>query len=104
MPLLYDGRGCAHQVHYRHTLENLGTVPGLVGIIFRKDQNKISPPSPRLRRTGNPSDLQLVIKMIADEDWSGMDVDIKGAIYEGCASGGRPCFFLARSVFGGFPL
>jgi hypothetical protein len=27
--------------------------------------------------------LQRVIKMIGDEDWSGMDVDIKGAIYEG---------------------
>ncbi len=61
------------EVHYRHTLENLGKEPGLVGIIFRKAQNKIS----------NPSDLQRVIKMIADEDWSGMDVDIKGAIYEG---------------------
>jgi type I restriction-modification system DNA methylase subunit len=61
------------EVHYRHTLENLGKVPGLVGIIFRKAQNKIS----------NPSDLQRVIKMIGDEDWSGMDVDIKGAIYEG---------------------
>jgi type I restriction enzyme M protein len=61
------------EIHYRHTLENLGKQPGLVGIIFRKAQNKIS----------NPSDLQRVIKMIADEDWSGMDVDIKGAIYEG---------------------
>lgn len=61
------------EVHYRHTLENLGKETGLVGIIFRKAQNKIS----------NPSDLQRVIKMIADEDWSGMDVDIKGAIYEG---------------------
>ncbi len=61
------------EVHYRHTLENLGKEPGLVGIIFRKAQNKIS----------NPSDLQRVIKMIGDEDWSGMDVDIKGAIYEG---------------------
>jgi type I restriction enzyme M protein len=61
------------EIHYRHTLENLGKEPGLVGIIFRKAQNKIS----------NPSDLQRVIKMIADEDWSGMDVDIKGAIYEG---------------------
>ncbi len=61
------------EVHYRHTLENLGKAPGLVGIIFRKAQNKIA----------NPSDLQRVIKMIADEDWSGMDVDIKGAIYEG---------------------
>lgn len=61
------------EVHYRHTLETLGKQPGLVGIIFRKAQNKIS----------NPSDLQRVIAMIAAEDWSGMDVDIKGAIYEG---------------------
>ena len=61
------------EVHYRHTLETLGKEPGLVGIIFRKAQNKIS----------NPSDLQRVIRMIAEEDWSGMDVDIKGAIYEG---------------------
>ena len=58
------------EVHYRHTLENLGTEPGLVGIIFRKAQNKIS----------NPSDLQRVIKMIADEDWSGMDVDNQPAL------------------------
>ncbi len=65
--------GDALEVHYRHTLENLGKQPGLVGIIFRKAQNKIA----------NPSDLARVIKMIADEDWSGMDVDIKGAIYEG---------------------
>ncbi|MEZ5324260.1 MAG: class I SAM-dependent DNA methyltransferase [Verrucomicrobiales bacterium] len=65
--------GDALEIHYRHTLENLGKEPGLVGIIFRKAQNKIS----------NPSDLQRVIKMIGDEDWSGMDVDIKGAIYEG---------------------
>ncbi|MCB1206025.1 MAG: type I restriction-modification system subunit M N-terminal domain-containing protein [Verrucomicrobiae bacterium] len=36
------GRGGAHQVHYRHTLENLGKQPGLVGIIFRKAQNKIA--------------------------------------------------------------
>jgi type I restriction enzyme M protein len=61
------------EVHYRHTLEDLGKEPGLVGIIFRKAQNKIS----------NPSDLQRVIKMIDDANWSGMDVDIKGAIYEG---------------------
>ena len=58
---------------YRHTLEGLGKQSGMLGIIFRKAQNKIS----------NPSDLQRVIKMIGDEDWSGMDVDIKGAIYEG---------------------
>ncbi len=67
------------EVHCRHTLENLGKVPGLVGIMLtrslrsvglapgvprrlsrsarlRKAQNKISPPSLQLRRPGNPSD------------------------------------------------
>ncbi len=72
-PELVGRSGDGLEVHYRHTLENLGKQPGLVGIIFRKAQNKIA----------NPSDLARVIKMIADEDWSGMDVDIKGAIYEG---------------------
>ena len=43
--------GDALEVHYRHTLENLGKQPGLVGIIFRKAQNKIA----------NPSDLARVI-------------------------------------------
>ena len=42
----------------------------LFGIIFRKAQNKIS----------NPSDLQRVIKMIADEDRSCMDVDSQPAL------------------------
>jgi hypothetical protein len=62
-PNLVSKSGDELEVHYRHTLENLGTEPGLVGIIFRKAQNKIS----------NPSDLQRVIKMIADEDWSGIN-------------------------------
>ncbi|MDQ8199681.1 type I restriction-modification system subunit M N-terminal domain-containing protein [Pelagicoccus enzymogenes] len=65
--------GDALEIHYRHTLESLGKETGLVGAIFRKAQNKIS----------NPSDLERVIKMIDDEDWSEMDIDIKGAIYEG---------------------
>ena len=30
------GRGGAHQVHYRHILENLGAEPVLVGIILCK--------------------------------------------------------------------
>jgi type I restriction enzyme M protein len=49
-PELVNKSGDALEIHYRHTLENLGKEPGLVGIIFRKAQNKIS----------NPSDLQSV--------------------------------------------
>jgi type I restriction enzyme M protein len=33
--------GDALQIQYRHTLENLGKEKGLLGVIFRKSQNKI---------------------------------------------------------------
>ncbi len=72
-PELSSKSGDDLENHYRHTLENLGKGPGLVGIIYRRAQNKIS----------NPSDLQRLVKLIDEENWSGMDVDIKGAIYEG---------------------
>src|SRR5712671_28674 len=29
------------EIHYRHTLEELGRRPGMLGLIFRKAQNKI---------------------------------------------------------------
>ena len=35
--------------HYRHALEELGKRPGMLGIIFRKAQNKIQDPA-KLRR------------------------------------------------------
>jgi type I restriction enzyme M protein len=41
--------GDALEVQYRHTLESLGTRPGMLGIIFRKSQNKIQDPA-KLRR------------------------------------------------------
>ena len=59
-PKLVKQSGDALEIHYRHTLESLGKEDGLVGVIFRKAQNKIS----------NPSNLERVIKMIDDEDWS----------------------------------
>ena len=61
------------EIHYRHTLEALGTESGLLGVIFRKAQNKIA----------NPANLERVVKMIDDEEWSAMGIDIKGQIYEG---------------------
>jgi hypothetical protein len=32
------------EVHYRHTLEELGKCSGMLGLIFRKAQNKIQDP------------------------------------------------------------
>src|SRR5262245_36755369 len=45
--------------HYRHTLETLGKQKGMLGIIFRKAQNKIQDPA-KLRR--------LIVDLIGNED------------------------------------
>jgi type I restriction enzyme M protein len=60
--------------HYRNTLENLGKEPGILGIIFRKAQNKIQNPA-HLRR--------LIVDLIDKEPWSALSADVKGDIYEG---------------------
>ena len=38
---LLDVEGDALEIHYRHVLENLGREKGLLGVIFRKAQNRI---------------------------------------------------------------
>src|SRR2546423_3979918 len=40
-PSLVALDGDALENHYRHVLETLGTHPGMLGIIFRKAQNKV---------------------------------------------------------------
>ena len=62
------------ETHYRHTLEELGKRPGLIGVIFRKAQNKIQDPA-KLRR--------LLADLIDKEEWSSLDTDVKGDAYEG---------------------
>lgn len=68
------------ETHYRHMLENLARQSGLLGMIFRKSQNKIQ----------DPAKLQQLIKLIdgdpKDKDrilWMGLSTDVKGDIYEG---------------------
>jgi type I restriction enzyme M protein len=60
--------------HYRIALENLGKEPGILGIIFRKAQNKIQNPA-HLRR--------LIVDLIDKEPWNALSADVKGDIYEG---------------------
>src|SRR5580704_5954885 len=62
------------EIHYRHTLEELGKKPGLLGLIFRKAQNKVQDPA-KLRR--------LVADIIDKEEWSSLGTDVKGDAYEG---------------------
>jgi len=73
-PTLTALDGDALEVHYRHTLEALGKMPGMLGVIFRKSQNKIEDPA-KLRR--------LIADLIDKETWTGLDADIKGDAYEG---------------------
>ena len=40
-PALDSRDGDDLEAHYRHTLEKLGKQPGMLGVIFRKAQNKI---------------------------------------------------------------
>lgn len=68
------------ETHYRHMLENLARESGLLGVIFRKSQNKIQ----------DPAKLQRLIKLIEGDPkdkgrilWMGLDIDVKGEIYEG---------------------
>ena len=60
--------------HYRHTLDELGKQPGMLGVIFRKAQNKIQDPA-KLRR--------LIVDLIDKEQWMTLDADVKGDAYEG---------------------
>jgi type I restriction enzyme M protein len=62
------------EIHNRHTLEELGKRSGMLGVIFRKAQNKIQDPA-KLRR--------LIVDLIDKEQWSSLSADVKGDAYEG---------------------
>jgi type I restriction enzyme M protein len=61
------------EIQYRHILENLGKETGALGVIFRKSQNKIQ----------DPAKLKRLLKLIDDETWLGLSVDVKSDTYEG---------------------
>jgi type I restriction enzyme M protein len=62
------------EVHYRHILVELGKHPGILGVVFRKAQNRIQDPA-KLRR--------LIVELIDREQWMMLDADVKGDAYEG---------------------
>ena len=70
--LRHDGDNL--EVHYRHVLSELGRRPGMVGVVFRKSQNRIQDPA-KLRR--------LISDLIDQENWMTLDADVKGDAYEG---------------------
>src|SRR5881392_2123458 len=73
-PSLLAKDGDELETHYRHVLETLGKRTGMLGVIFRKAQNKIQDPA-KLRR--------LIVDLIDKEQWSSLSADVKGDAYEG---------------------
>jgi type I restriction enzyme M protein len=72
-PSLLSKDGAELETHYRGILETLGKEPGMLGIIFRKSQSRIQ----------DPAKLKRLIELINAETWVGLDIDVKGEIYEG---------------------
>ncbi len=70
---LKDKSGTALTDHYADILRKLREQSGILGDIFAQA-------TPRFN---NPVNLKRVIAMIDEEDWSAMDVDVKGAAFEG---------------------
>ncbi len=70
---LVDKDGFDLLERYEKSLKKLSEQPGLIGTIFSKAQNKIS----------QPAQLAKVVAMVDAQDWLSLDIDTKGAIYEG---------------------
>jgi len=70
---LQEKDGDELEAHYRHILETLARESGILGMIFNKSQNKIQ----------DPAKLKRLIELINEETWVGLDIDVKGEIYEG---------------------
>lgn len=58
---------------YLLILKELGAQDGMIGQIYFKAQNKIQ----------DPAKLFKLVRLINEETWVGVDVDVKGEIYEG---------------------
>lgn len=92
---LLPEKGAELEEQYRHILESLSKEPGMLGVIFRKSQNRIQ----------DPAKLGRLIDLINGETWIGLDIDVKGSIYEGLleknaedVKGGAGQYFTPRSL------
>jgi type I restriction enzyme M protein len=65
--------GEALDAHYKEVLAKLSRRTDIVGTLFLKAESKI----------GDPAKLQRLVGLIDGETWMGLNVDVKGTIYEG---------------------
>jgi len=61
------------EAHYLHLLRELGRAGGMLGVIFRKAQNRIT----------DPAKLKKLVTLIEEETWSADQSDLQGDLYEG---------------------
>ena len=80
---------------YQRALRKLSEQPGLLGLIFTKPQSKIN----------DPAKLRRLIELIDAQEWSSLDYDVKGEVYEGLLArnaedvrGGAGQYFTPRPV------
>ncbi|HET8931551.1 MAG TPA: class I SAM-dependent DNA methyltransferase [Acidimicrobiales bacterium] len=73
-PSLLDRKGEALEAHYVAILNRLGGTDDMLGVVFRKAQNRIQ----------DPAKLERLIKdLIGNEQWMSLESDVKGDAYEG---------------------
>lgn len=87
--------GSELETAYTNALNTLSKQSGIVGTIYQKAQNKIN----------EPAKLKRLVSLIDNETWLGLDVDVKGAIYEGLlqknateTKGGAGQYFTPRAI------
>jgi type I restriction enzyme M protein len=95
-PSLMKEQGEALEAQYRTILAHLATKQGMLGLIFRKSQNKIQDPAKLAR---------VVRELIGQEQWLELGADVKGDAYEGLleknaqdVKGGAGQYFTPRAL------
>ena len=73
-PSLVARDGTDLEAHYVQILQSLGREDGMIGVVFRKAQNRIQDPA-MLRR--------VIVDLIDTQEWITLDADVKGDLYEG---------------------
>lgn len=93
---LLDKEGAELETHYIKILQELGKEEGIIGVIFRKAQNKIQDPA-KLKK--------LIVELIDKENWLSLEADVKGDAYEGLleknaadVKGGAGQYFTPRAL------
>lgn len=93
---LIEKEGAELELHYIKLLQELGKKEGIIGVIFRKSQNRIQDPA-KLRK--------LIKDLIDKENWLSLKADVKGDAYEGLleknaadVKGGAGQYFTPRPI------